>query len=159
GSRERRPCGILRAPLRIGILEMVRACPMLLRRGRRIRSTIELPLWLAAALMLLSAWAVLDLLLVPSVRWILRRRVNRVLDELDTRLKLRIPPCKLTKREVLIDRLLFDPQVQQAAESHARERDMPRDVAMAQTRPHARALVPAFHADVYFRLGYWLARN
>ena len=109
--------------------------------------------------MLLSAWAALDLLLIPSVRWILRRRVNRVLDELNTKLKIRIPPFKLTKREVLIDRLLFDPQVQQAAESHARERDMPRAVAMAQTRRYAQEIVPAFNAYVYFRLGYWLARN
>ena len=51
------------------------------------------------------------------MRWILRRRVNRVLDELNTRLKIRIQPFQLTKREVLIDRLLYDPQVQQAAEA------------------------------------------
>jgi len=81
--------------------------------------TISLPLWLAIALALLAAWSVLDRLLIPSARWVLRRRVNRVLEELNTRLKIRVQPFKLTKREVLIDRLLYDPQVQAAAEADA----------------------------------------
>ncbi len=99
------------------------------------------------------------MLLIPSVRWILRRRVNRVLEELNTRLKIRIQPFKLTKREVLIDRLLYDPQVQQAAEAVAREADMPRAVAMARAERYAREIVPAFNAYLYFRVGYAIARN
>jgi glycerol-3-phosphate O-acyltransferase len=102
---------------------------------------------------------VLDLLLIPSVRWVLRRRVNRVLEELNTRLKIRIQPFKLTKREVLIDRLLYDPQVQQAAEALARESDMPRAVAMARAERYAREIVPAFNAFLYFRVAYGIARN
>jgi glycerol-3-phosphate O-acyltransferase len=93
------------------------------------------------------------------VRWVLRRRVNRVLEELETRLKIRIQPFQLTKREVLIDRLLYDPQVQQAAEALAGESDMPRAVAMGRARGYAREIVPAFNAYVYFRLGYWLGRS
>jgi glycerol-3-phosphate O-acyltransferase len=100
-----------------------------------------------------------DLLLVPSVRWVLRRRVNRVLEELNTRLKIRIQPFKLTKREVLIDRLLYDPQVQQAAEAAAREGEMPRAMAMARAERYAREIVPAFNAYLYFRVGYAIARN
>jgi glycerol-3-phosphate O-acyltransferase len=100
-----------------------------------------------------------DRLLIPSVRWILRRRVNRVLEELNTRLKIRIQPFKLTKREVLIERLLYDPQVQQAAEAVAREADMPRAVAMARAQRYAREIVPAFNAYLYFRVGYAIARN
>ena len=130
-----------------------------LRQRSSIHSTISLPVWLAAVLLLLAGWAALDLLLIPSVRWILRRRVNRVLEELNTRLKIRIQPFKLTKREVLIDRLLYDPQVQQAAEASAREGEMPREVVMARVRRFAREIVPAFNAYVYFRFGYWLARN
>jgi glycerol-3-phosphate O-acyltransferase len=124
-----------------------------------MRDGVTLPLWFAIVLVLLAAWATVDRLLIPSVRYLLRRRVNRVLEELETRLKIRIPPFKLTKREVLIDRLLFDPQVQQAAETEARERDMPREVVMAQVGRYAREIVPAFNAYVYFRVGYWLARN
>ena len=120
--------------------------------------TVSLPVWLVVVLVLLAAWAALDRLLIPSVRWVLRRRVNRVLEELNTRLKIRVQPFKLTKREVLIDRLLFDPQVAEAAEAAARESDMPREVAMEQVGRYAREIVPAFNAYVYFRVGYWLAR-
>ena len=124
-----------------------------------IGHTISLPLWVAVVLALLAAWAALDRLLIPSVRWVLRRRVNRVLEELNTRLKIRIQPFNLTKREVLIDRLLYDSQVQHAAEDHARENDMPRAVAVGRVRRYAREIVPAFNAYVYFRLGYWIARS
>jgi glycerol-3-phosphate O-acyltransferase len=122
-------------------------------------NTVTLPVWLAVLLALLAAWAVLDRLLIPSGRWVLRRRVNRVLEEIDTRLKIRIAPLKLTKREVLIDRLLYDPQVLQAAEAEAREKQAPRDVVMERVRRYAREIVPAFNAYAYFRFGYWLARN
>jgi glycerol-3-phosphate O-acyltransferase len=121
--------------------------------------SVSLPAWLVAVLAVLAAWAALDRLLLPSVRWVLRRRVNRVLEELNTRLKIRIPPFKLTKREVLIDRLLYDPQVQQAAEAESRREDMPRELAMERAERYAREIVPAFNAYAYFRFGYWLARS
>ena len=121
--------------------------------------TVSLPLWLAILLGILAAWAALDRLLIPSVRWVLRRRVNRVLEEINTRLKIRIAPFELTKRDVLIDRLLYDPQVQQAAEAEARETGMPREVVMERIRHYAHEIVPAFNAYAYFRVGYWIARN
>jgi glycerol-3-phosphate O-acyltransferase len=121
--------------------------------------TVMLPLWLAILLILLVLWAALDRLLIPSVRWFLRRRMNRVLEEINTRLKIRIPPFKLTKREVLIDRIVYDPVVAQAAEEEARATQLPRDIVQARVRRYAREIVPAFNAYVYFRLGYWLARN
>ncbi len=124
-----------------------------------MRGTVELPTWLAILLAILAAWAALDRLLIPSVRWFLRRRVNRVLEEINTRLKIRIAHFELTKREVLIDRLLYDPQVQQAAEAEAREKAMPREVVMQRVGRYAREIVPAFNAYAYFRIGYWLARN
>ena len=121
--------------------------------------TLTLPLWLAILLGLLALWSALDRLLIPSARWFLRRRVNRVIEEINTRLKIRIPPFKLTKREVLIDRLLYDPQVQEAAEAEARDSGMPREAVQARVRTYAREIVPAFNAYVYFRFGYWLARS
>jgi len=63
---------------------------------------VTLPLWLAVVVLALAAWAAVERLLLPSARWLVRRRVNRVLEELSTRLKIRIPPFKLTRREVLI---------------------------------------------------------
>jgi glycerol-3-phosphate O-acyltransferase len=121
--------------------------------------TVTLPVWLVALLGLLLLWALLDRLLLPGARWFFRRRVNRVLDEINTRLKIRIPPFKLTRREVLIDRLLFDPQVQEAAEREAREAGAPREAVQDRVRRYAQEIVPAFNAYVYFRLGYWFARN
>jgi glycerol-3-phosphate O-acyltransferase len=123
-----------------------------------VTRVVSLPLWAAAVIVVLAAWAALDRLLIPSVRWIVRRRVNRVLEELNTRLRIRIPPFKLTKRQVLIDRLLYDPEVQAALDAHARENDMPRSAAMDRVRRYAREIVPAFNAYLYFRLGYRAGR-
>ena len=124
-----------------------------------MRGAVTIPLWLAVVLVLLAAWAALDRLLLPGARWFVRRRVNRVLEELNTRLKIRIPPFKLTRREVLIDRLLFDPQVQAAAEAEALAGDTPREVVLRRAGRYSREIVPAFNAYAYFRFGYWLARN
>ena len=120
---------------------------------------VSLPLWLALLLALLAAWAVLDRLLVPSVRWYLRRRVNRVIDEVNARLKLEIPAFHRTKRQVLIDRLLYDPKVIEAVDLYAREQSMPREVMMARVERYAREIVPAFNAYFYFRIGTWLSRS
>ena len=60
--------------------------------------TVALPLWVIAGLGVLAAWAVLDRLLIPSVRWYLRRRVNRVIDDLNARLEVRLPALSMTKR-------------------------------------------------------------
>ena len=79
-------------------------------------ASISLPLWLALLAFLLAAVLVLDRMLLPSVRWFLRRRVNKVVGELNARLHLKIQPFKLTKRQVLIDRLIFDPEVLAAVE-------------------------------------------
>lgn len=121
--------------------------------------TISLPLWAAVLLVLLAAWAALDRLLVPSVRWYLRRRVQRVIDELNTRLKLEIPSFQRTRRRVLIDRLVFDPKVVEAVDVQAREQGVPRAVLAARVERYAREIVPAFNAYFYFRIGYWLSKR
>lgn len=121
--------------------------------------TVALPLWLLLVLAAAAAWAAVDRLLVPSVRWVLRRRVNRVIEELNTRLKIEIKPFQLTKRQVLIDRLLYDPQIVEAARAHARAEGMPREVAMERVGRYAREIVPSFNAYLYFRLGTWIARR
>ena len=119
---------------------------------------IPIPEWLAVLGGLLVLWAALDRLLIPSARWFVRRRVNRLIDRVNTELKIRLPPFKLTRRAVLIDHLLFDSQVQEAAAAHAREVGVPRDVAIATVRRYAREIVPSFNAYAYFRAGYAAAR-
>jgi glycerol-3-phosphate O-acyltransferase len=120
---------------------------------------VTLPLWLAALLVLLAAWAALDRLLIPSVRWFLRRRLNLFVEEIGRRLHLEIHPFSLTKRQVLIDRLMYDPQVLETAVACARADNVPRDVVMAEVERYAREIVPSFNAYAYFRIGYWLARK
>ena len=63
-------------------------------------ATIALPLWVAAVAGALALWAVLYFLLIPGGRWFVRRRVNRVIDELNTRLQLQIPAFQQTRRQV-----------------------------------------------------------
>ena len=121
--------------------------------------TVTLPLWLVVVAGLLALIGLLDRLLVPSVRWFIRNRANKVLDEVSSRLRIQIRPFQQTRRQVLIDRLLYDEKVQQAAVAFARGQNMPREVVMARIRGFAREIVPAFNAYFYFRVGYWLGRK
>src|SRR4051812_41641070 len=120
---------------------------------------VTLPLWAVIIVALLAAWAAVDRILVPSVRWAMRRRANRAIDELNTRLKLRIQPFKLTKRQVLIDRLVFDPEVLHAADEYTREAGVPHEVAMEKVKRYASDIVPSFSAYAYFRIGTRIARS
>ena len=122
-------------------------------------ASITLPLWIALLLGLLALWATLDRLLMPSVRWFLRRSTNRIIDELNLRLQIGIQPFQRTKRQVLIDRLMYDPKVQAAADAYAQAHEVPHDVVMTTVRRYAQEIVPAFNAYIYFRLGYWLSRK
>ncbi len=122
-------------------------------------ASITLPLWLALVIGALAAWALLERLLMPSARWFVRSRANRVLDEVGRRLKIGIRPFQQVKRQALIDRLIFDDKVQQAAQAFADARGMPREVAPDQVQRYAREIVPAFNAYVYFRIGYWIGKK
>jgi glycerol-3-phosphate O-acyltransferase len=75
------------------------------------------------------------------------------------RFQIEIRPFQLTRRRVVIDRLVYDTQVVEAAQAFARDEGMPREVAMERVERYAREIVPAFNAYFYFRLGYWLARR
>jgi glycerol-3-phosphate O-acyltransferase len=124
-----------------------------------LASTVSVPLWLFLILCLLAAWAAGVLLLAPGMRWFLRRRINTVIEELNTRLHIELPSFKLTRREVLIDRLFHDPRIQAAAEAHARESGEPLLDVRRRIDRYAREIVPSFNAYLYFRLGYWLAKS
>ena len=108
---------------------------------------------------MLALWALLDRLLVPSVRWVIRSRTNKVLDEVGQRLRLQVRPFQRTSRNTLIDRLVFDEKVQHAASAHAQANQMPRDVVQQMVERYAREIVPAFNAYLYFRIGAWLSRK
>ena len=45
-------------------------------------SQVSLPLWVVLLMAILAILAALDRILIPSVRWALRRRTNRAIEEL-----------------------------------------------------------------------------
>ncbi len=120
---------------------------------------IPVPAWLVAAGAACVLWALLDRLLIPSARWLIRRRANRIVDQLNTRLQFRIPSFKLTRRKVLIDRLASDPEVMRCAAACADRTGTPMAVLRTQVERHAREIVPSFDAYSYFRVGSYLARR
>ena len=124
-----------------------------------MHSTLTPPVWLVVLLAALSLALLLDRVLIPSVRWYLRRRINRVIDEVNTRLDIEVRPFQQTRRQILIDQLSHDERVASAVRDYAREHDMPREVARAKAAAYAREIVPSFNAYVYFRIGYWIARR
>lgn len=121
--------------------------------------TITLPVWLALALGVLAALGVYDRVMRPSWRWLLRSRANRVLDEVAGRLRIEVRPFQRTRRQTLIDVLVYDSKVQEAAAAQAAAQGMPRALATQKVREYAAEIVPAFNAYFYFRVGYWLARR
>lgn len=121
--------------------------------------SVTLPVWLFAILLALALWAALDRLLLPGMRWYFRRKMDRVIQDINTRLNIELPPFKLTRRQVLIDRLFHDPKVQEVVEKECREKEIPRSMLLVRVDRYAREIVPSFNAYLYFRIGYWLAKG
>ena len=122
-------------------------------------ASVTLPLWLLVVLALpppgrrsIACWC-------RACAGSLRRRVNKAIEEINQRLRIAIPQFQLTKRRVLTDRLLYDPQIATAVAAYAKEQGMPWEVVMARVQAYAHEIVPSFNAYAYFRIGYWLARG
>ena len=98
-------------------------------------------------------------MLLPGVRWFFRRRLNRLIDELNKRLDLRLPPIALTKRRVLIDRLMYDSKVMHEVSRFCEEHDASFEIAMNRVGQYAEEIVPAFNAYFYFRIGSWFSKT
>ena len=122
-------------------------------------TTVTVPLWLVVLFGAFALWAVLEHVALPAVRWIMRRRFNRAIDDLNTRLRLRIQPFKLARRQAMIDALIFDPEVLQAIEAYAAEHHVTREAAQACAHRYAKEIVPSFSAYAYFGIGTRLARR
>ncbi|MEM9098327.1 MAG: 1-acyl-sn-glycerol-3-phosphate acyltransferase [Pseudomonadota bacterium] len=120
--------------------------------------SIDVPLWLAIPAGFLALLGLLDHVIGPSLRWVLRKRVNRAIDDLNARLQLKIQSFKLTKRQVLIDRLVNDPEVLDAVDAHAAETALPRDKTLREVETYAREIVPSFSAYAYFAVGARVSR-
>jgi glycerol-3-phosphate O-acyltransferase len=123
-----------------------------------VSATIAVPVWLVVIAGVLAVLALLDRFLMPSVRWVIRSRADKVLEEVGTRLRIQIRPFQQIHRQTLIDRLIFDDKVQSAIAEHARETGMPRETALDQVQRYAHEIVPAFNAYLYFKIGYWAGK-
>jgi len=119
---------------------------------------VAVPLWAFVLLAGLAGWAVLVLLLVPGMRWFFRRRIKMVIRQIGGRLNIELPSFKLTRRQVLIDRLFHDHKVQAAAAAHAVVSSEALGDVWRRIDRYAREIVPSFNAYVYYRIGYALAR-
>ncbi|PVA10086.1 glycerol-3-phosphate acyltransferase [Pelagivirga sediminicola] len=124
-------------------------------------STVHMPLWLLLLLLAFAAVTFASHFLFPSVRWFFRRRLERAVARLNTRLTRPIEPFKLARRHDMIQRLVYDPDVTQAIVDYAAKHKVREDVAFEKARSYAREIVPSFSAFAYFsfgtRVAKWLA--
>ena len=97
--------------------------------------------------------------LFPSVRWYLRRRLNRTVDKLNSRLQIKIRPLQQSKRQLLIDQLMFDQEIIAMIEEQALRDNIPRNVLQQKVKNYAREIVPSFNAYIYYQMFYWLAKK
>ena len=91
---------------------------------------VSVPFWLFCILVCLALVALLDRLFLPGLRWFLKRKVKDVIERLNDRLQIEIQPFKLTRRQSLIDRVVYDSQVLEQAEEWASEHELPREAAI-----------------------------
>ena len=121
--------------------------------------TISVPLWLVILGSVFAVIAFFSHFLFPSVRWFFRGSTNKMINKVNERLPFQIPKLALTKRAVLIDRLVYDPKVLEAASAHSEDTGEPMDVTMEKVERYAREVIPSFNAKVYFQFGDWLCRK
>lgn len=122
-------------------------------------STVTLPSWIFLLLLLAASYALLMSVLFPSVRWYLRRRLNRTVDRLNSSLQIKIRPLQRSKRQILIDQLMFDREIIAMIEEQAQRDNIPRDVLQQKVKSYAREIVPSFNAYIYYQVFYWLAKK
>jgi glycerol-3-phosphate O-acyltransferase len=124
--------------------------------------TVSLPLWLLVLILGFAAVTFASHFLFPSVRWFLRRRLEKAVARLNARLDRPIELFRLARRQDMIVRLSYDPQVLAAVTDHAAETGVPGSVAFEEARGYAREIVPGFSATLYFgvaiRLARWFSR-
>ena len=120
--------------------------------------TISMPLWAFVLILLLAVVTFASHFLFPSVRWFFRKRAERVIARLNTRLQRPIEPFKLARRYDMIQRIIYDPEITKAIVDYAATENVPENVAFEKARDYAREIVPSFSATAYFTIGTRLAK-
>ncbi|WP_072779453.1 1-acyl-sn-glycerol-3-phosphate acyltransferase [Marivita hallyeonensis] len=120
--------------------------------------SVTLPLWAFLLILLFAGVTFASHFLFPSVRWFFRRRMEKAVAQLNQRLERPIQPFKLLRRQDMIQRLVYDPEVTEAIVAHAKETGVREDVAFERARRYAREIVPSFSAWAYFGFAIRAAR-
>lgn len=120
---------------------------------------ITIPIWLFFTLLALASIVVLQKFLFPGIRWFFRKKINQAILELNQKFKITLKPFQLTKRQVLLDRLIHDSDVLDFVQKQADHDEVPRDVLMEKVQQYAREIVPSFNAYIYYRFGFWLSKK
>src|SRR3954469_14932624 len=92
---------------------------------------VTVPFIVFVVVCVLASWALLEHLVMPALRFVASSSAEKLIEEVSARLKIGIRPFQRTKRRVLIDRLLYDPRVQEAARAFAQANKIPVDTAQA----------------------------
>ncbi len=147
---------ITAAPFRYGRWEFTGPSGAVIFRS--MTGTVTLPSWLFVLLLLFAVVTFASHFLFPSVRWFFRKRAERFISRINQRLARPIEPFKLARRFDMIQRLIYDTEVNRAIHEYAEEEGVPEQVAFERARDYAREIVPSFSAITYFSIGIRLAR-
>ena len=119
---------------------------------------VSLPLWLLLFLCLLSLWTIGHKIFLPIFRKSFRKREKRAVTQINEQLDLQLPPFKLTKRKVIIDRLLHDEKLRKDIRDYCRKSEVSEEDTMEKVAFYAREIVPSFNAYLYFKIGNLLSK-
>jgi len=123
-----------------------------------MEETVTLANWQFFLLLILAAYALFRLLILPLLQRLIYHRSQTAARLLNEELKFGLPPYALANRRLWIDRIVNDPEVKAAIEK-ASGPSGTNEAALADARKYAAEIVPNFNALLYFRFFYWLARK
>lgn len=115
---------------------------------------VSVPLWLFVVLVFLASVAVLERLILPPLRVVLRKRFRAVVEKLNQKLSLKLKPFKLAKKKALEQLLAHDPEVLRLAEKYRQEHNLSWREVEDLLAIYAREIVPTFSVYLYYRLGH-----
>jgi glycerol-3-phosphate O-acyltransferase len=120
---------------------------------------VFIPLYILIPVLVLAAVALAERILLPGARVVIRRKVRRLVDDLNARLRLELKPFKFTKKRIVEEMLVHDPEVAQAANEYREANGLRWDEVSDLVRAYAREIVPRFNVYLYYRPSHWLARR
>lgn len=124
-----------------------------------LNESVVLPLWAYLLLFVAAVYATFVSVVMPGLRWFMRKRHDAAMERLNNRLSIKVKPFQQTSRQVLINRLVDDPEIVALVESMAGPDAIMRGKLMRDVQEYAREIVPSFNAYVYYKVGYWLCRR